>query len=95
MHIHQEIVVKTRTLDGLITDGVAQLDLIKIDVEEAEYLVLSGGRKLFADGVLGLIEIYDERAFDLLDSYGSTYGLLIPTRRIILWLLGADWMSIY
>jgi FkbM family methyltransferase len=70
MHNHQKIDVKTRTLDSLLGDGLKAPDLIKVDVEGAEWLVLSGGKELFAKGVFGLIEIHDKLVFDLMDSYG-------------------------
>jgi hypothetical protein len=78
MHNHQKIDVKTRTLDSLLGDGLKAPDLIKVDVEGAEWLVLSGGKELFAKGVFGLIEIHDKLVFDLMDSYGY-YSWLVDS----------------
>jgi len=45
-HLTKRIKVKTKTLDDVLSAGYNAPDLIKIDVEGAEHLVLSGGREL-------------------------------------------------
>jgi FkbM family methyltransferase len=42
-HLSNRIKVKTKTLDDVLSAGYNAPDLIKIDVEGAEHLVLSGG----------------------------------------------------
>ena len=53
--------VKTNTLDGFIDDHVKEkIDIVKIDVEGAEGLVLSGARKLLQDDrPIWFVEISD------------------------------------
>lgn len=46
-----EVVVATRTLDGLLADrGIDGVDVLKIDVEGAEDRVMAGGEKTFSSG---------------------------------------------
>lgn len=40
--------VEMRTLDGIITEGMDEVDILKMDVQGAELLVLQGAKKLLA-----------------------------------------------
>ena len=63
--------VECRTLDEVVSSGVPVPNLIKVDVENAEYLVLEGGKRLFsARATLVLIEISDPRVFTFFAEYG-------------------------
>ncbi len=56
----KKIIVKTDTIDGLKENGLPEPDIIKIDVEGAEYLVLLGARKLVSDKKpIFIIEIHN------------------------------------
>ena len=69
--------VKTNTLDGFIYENVKEkIDIVKIDVEGAEGLVLSGARKLLQDDrPIWFVEIsdfgnrFDSRAEDIFEDF--------------------------
>jgi FkbM family methyltransferase len=67
--------VQTRTIDGLIGDGLPEPDLIKCDVEGAEVLVLEGARALIARRhPIWLLETFEDSVLRLMESLGySTY----------------------
>jgi FkbM family methyltransferase len=63
--------VECRTLDEVVSSGVPAPDLIKVDVENAEHLVVEGGKRLFsAKTTLVLIEISDPRVFTFFAEHG-------------------------
>ena len=67
----EKVRVECRTLDGMVSSGVAAPDLIKIDVELAEYLVVQGGEQLFArKATMVLIEICDGRVLEFFARHG-------------------------
>ena len=56
--------VECRTLDGMVAAGFKVPDLMKVDVENAELLVVEGGKRLFSkQQTMVLIEICDPRVF--------------------------------
>lgn len=65
--------VRTATLDSLLKKGVA-VDLIKVDVEGAEWKVLNGAKKFMDNIKSWLIELHDltrrKELEDLMKSYG-------------------------
>ena len=67
----EQVLVECHTLDGLIASGMVAPDLIKIDVEMAEFLVVEGGERLFAtQSPMVLVEIFDPRVIEFFASRG-------------------------
>lgn len=82
----EEIRVRVEKLDDLIPEDL-KIDLIKIDVEGAEYPVISGGRNLikrsrpviiFEHGA-GASQMYDRTSGDLYDLISEDLGLRISS----------------
>jgi FkbM family methyltransferase len=64
--------VETNSVDNLL--GNERVALMKIDVEGAEFLVLSGAKKALEEGRITklMIELHDERRKDELESFLGT-----------------------
>jgi FkbM family methyltransferase len=73
----ETIQVDSRSIDGLICSGTPAPDLMKIDVELAEFSVLQGATQLLRNKkVMVLIEVVDERVFKLLQREGYDVWLI-------------------
>jgi FkbM family methyltransferase len=64
--------VDVETLDGFVERRGALPDVLKIDVEGAEYQVLLGGRRCLAHARLACIEVH----FDELPKFGADYEMV-------------------
>lgn len=68
-----QTLLSANTLDNLLPDGI-QVDLLKIDVEGADYLVLCGAKRIFADAPPRIVVIevtsYEKEIKEFLLSYG-------------------------
>lgn len=52
----QKVTLRFRDLDSFVQEkGISKIDLLKIDVQGAEYEVLNGGKKLFRKGLINLV----------------------------------------
>ena len=68
---HEVVQVECRTLDGMVASGFKAPDLMKVDVENAELLVVEGGEQLFSkQHTMVLIEICDPRVFAFFERHG-------------------------
>lgn len=68
---NEVVQVECRTLDGMVAAGFKAPDLMKVDVENAELLVVEGGERLFSkQHTMVLIEICDSRVFAFFDRHG-------------------------
>jgi FkbM family methyltransferase len=65
------------TLDGIVSTGFSAPDLMKVDVENAEYLVVEGAENLFASKkTMLLIEIFDARVMSFLAQHDYEVWLI-------------------
>jgi len=61
----------------MVSSGIPAADLIKIDVELAEYLVVQGGEQLFAKkATMVLIEICDARVLEFFARHGYNVWMI-------------------
>lgn len=68
---NEVVQVECHTLDGMLALGFVAPDLMKVDVENAELLVVEGGEQLFSkQHTLVLIEICDPRVFAFFERHG-------------------------
>jgi len=68
---NEVVQVECCTLDGIVAAGFKVPDLLKVDVENAELLVVEGGEQLFSkQHTLVLIEICDSRVFAFFQRHG-------------------------